>query len=250
MGWNLEAAGANVIVAGGETAALEAYFGTTVVVKGGNVVDLDVYDGATAEILAGTIGSPLKVHAGGTISLLGGTLGDQLFAEEGSSAHLFGTEFLVDGVDIRDMLEENVPFTLEDRDVTLSGLLADGSPFSFDIQDEAYFPFIHFHSDALLTLTLVLPGDFNSDGKVDEEDYSIWQGAYGATIASRFSGGDADGDHDVDGRDILIWQRQLGIDINSMRASQAVPEPPSLVILAWAVVAWGTWKTGRALPGG
>ena len=66
-----------------------------------------------------------------------------------------------------------------------------------------------------LSLSLVtplpnIPGDFNVDDQVDEDDLSAWESSYGVN-------GDAGGDADFDGRtnglDFLIWQRNFGVGI-------------------------------------
>ena len=75
-------------------------------------------------------------------------------------------------------------FTIDDRDVTLSGLLADGSAFSFDLNsDNAPNGVVptedFFSSSATLTVTLVSPvlrGDCNLDGAVDFFDINPFVG--------------------------------------------------------------------------
>ena len=67
------------------------------------------------------------------------------------------------------------PFTIDDRDVTLSGLLADGSPFSFDLNPRRSTEILgdFFDTRATLTVTLasaVLLGDCNLDGEVTFAD--------------------------------------------------------------------------------
>ena len=67
-------------------------------------------------------------------------------------------------------------FTIVNRNVTLSGLLADGSPFSFDLLTGNRFSREYFDPDATLTVTLVPPapevilGDCDLDGDVDFSD--------------------------------------------------------------------------------
>lgn len=55
-----------------------------------------------------------------------------------------------------------------------------------------------------------IPGDFNLDGSVDNEDLGIWQQLRGTSQTQGFLPGDADGDGYVGGRDFLIWQRNYG----------------------------------------
>ena len=64
--------------------------------------------------------------------------------------------------------------------MTLSGLLADGSPFSFDLDSNTgFFGDDHFDPDATLTVTLVSPfilGDCDLDGDVDFLDINPFIG--------------------------------------------------------------------------
>ncbi|MEQ8835814.1 MAG: carbohydrate-binding protein, partial [Lacipirellulaceae bacterium] len=55
-----------------------------------------------------------------------------------------------------------------------------------------------------------LPGDFNGDTQVDEEDLPFWQNDFGQRGTS---GGDADADSDSDGKDFLIWQQNFGVGV-------------------------------------
>ena len=71
-------------------------------------------------------------------------------------------------------------FTINDRDVILSGLFADGSAFSFDLSSAVPSDFgftfdDFFDPDSTLTVTLVsavLLGDCNLDGEVNFLDIS------------------------------------------------------------------------------
>ena len=64
-----------------------------------------------------------------------------------------------DGVDITSTLTPNIPFTIDQRDVTLSGRLADGAPFSFELTSipaGSYHIFgDFFDSSTHLTVTFV-----------------------------------------------------------------------------------------------
>jgi hypothetical protein len=64
--------------------------------------------------------------------------------------------------------------------------------------------------------------DFDSNGYVDQDDLTIWQGAYGST-----SLGDANGDGVSNGYDFLLWQRQY-TGPGPIVAGVAVPEPSAL----------------------
>ncbi len=76
---------------------------------------------------------------------------------------------------------------------------------------------------------LPLPGDFNGDGNLDEEDLAIWQLNFGTPSGATADQGDADRDTDVDGADFLHWQ--IGVSSNTGQSIASVPEPASLALL-------------------
>ena len=73
----------------------------------------------------------------------------------GSEINLFGSNFVLNNVPLDDSLVIGDPFTVFNRDVVLSGLLADGSRFSFDLNSVESFNVDFFDPDATLTVTLV-----------------------------------------------------------------------------------------------
>ena len=76
-------------------------------------------------------------------------------ASTGSAVNLFGSDFVLDGVSLADGLAIGDTMTIVDRDVTLSGLLVDGSAFSFDLNSTDANNQDLFDSDSALTVTLV-----------------------------------------------------------------------------------------------
>lgn len=68
-------------------------------------------------------------------------------------------------------------------------------------------------------LKVTLPGDFDGDGNVDDDDLAVWKSGYGSTY-----GGD----------DFLWWQRYFG---QSIGAIVAVPEPAAGVLAAFSLAA-------------
>ena len=59
------------------------------------------------------------------------------------------------------------------------------------------------------TLTFFkLAGDADGSGIVDQEDYSLWYGNYGAVGTELL--GDMNGDNSVDQLDYVIWYSQYG----------------------------------------
>ena len=81
---------------------------------------------------------------------------------------------------------------------------------------------------ATLSTTMVLAGDFDSDGDVDGDDFLLWQNGFPVSAGATLLDGDADADGDVDGDDFLIWQNSFPYPT----AISSVPEPNSLAMLA------------------
>jgi hypothetical protein len=61
-------------------------------------------------------------------------------------------------------------------------------------------------SSSDLTVTVLSPGDFNGDGRVNGADFLIWQAHYPTASGATPDTGDANGDGMVNGADFLIWQ--------------------------------------------
>ena len=83
---------------------------------------------------------------------------------------------MLGGVPLDDSLVTGEALTIDDRDVLLSGLLADGSPFSFILASDFSILSDSFAPSATLTVTLGAPvpavilADANQDGTVDISD--------------------------------------------------------------------------------
>jgi CubicO group peptidase (beta-lactamase class C family) len=69
-------------------------------------------------------------------------------------------------------------------------------------------------------LEAVPAADFDLNGTVDDADLTIWQAAYGQTIA-----GDANADGQSDGADFLEWQRGFTASVGASSAAATIPEP-------------------------
>ena len=142
-------------------------FGTTTtqlnVSDGGSVgLGLTVFDGSEVNISGGTVDDFLIAVFGSEINISGGDVGD-IFALDDSEINLFGSDFFLNNLSLDESLLLNEAFTISDRedDLILSGLLADGTPFSFnlrtgDLADPDFdFGDDFFDPDATLTVTLV-----------------------------------------------------------------------------------------------
>jgi len=147
-------------------------------ISGGNVGGrFDAESGSLVNISGGAFdGRRFDALSGSVVNISGGTFGEGFKALSGSQVNLVGSNFVLDG-DPLNSLVVGEAFTIVDRNVTLTGLLADGSAFSFDLMPSDFdnSDVNSFDSNATLTVTLdseVLLGDCNLDGVVDFLDIS------------------------------------------------------------------------------
>lgn len=75
-------------------------------------------------------------------------------------------------------------------------------------------------------------GDFNADGRVDGEDYTVWRDANGTTVTP-FTGADGDGDGEVSQSDRAIWAANYGG--TAAASTTAIPEPTAAWLAATLV---------------
>jgi len=99
--------------------------------------------------------------------------------------------------------------------------------------------------DTFVTLlTPARPGDYNTDGTVDELDYTEWRGAFGSMTELA---ADGNGDGVVDAADYVIWRRHVA-ESNEMThgiGRGSVPEPTSLASAIMALAALGALRRSR-----
>lgn len=217
IGDNFEAVGADVIVDGGEI--------------GGQ---LDVFADATLTMQSGRIGvggsrSGVLV-LGGTLDLYGGEVASALVVENSGALNVFGYDFTLSGEPIDELLLGEA-LSIPQRDgTTLAGVLADGTPFDFKLQQTTSRSFDIFSLDSMVTITLVepamFPGDFNGDGLVNGSDFLTWQSDPGVG-------------------DLAEWQSNYDGATPSTSASEAVPEPStSLCTMLFGLI--GMMLRGRS----
>lgn len=112
-----------------------------------------VSNGAVLTVTGGEVGEGTGLD--GTLRLSGGTVGEPVWARSGSVTELRGRAFYLDGELLS--LTTGVAHEIHQRDVVLSGVLVDGSPFSFDLNSTvdygSYQDF--FVADATVRVTLV-----------------------------------------------------------------------------------------------
>jgi len=141
-----EVVSSTVTISEGEVARLAALLGSAISLSGGQVDFLSlsqssaeisggslggliVGSGSEVELTGGTLGE-FTVSDGGTLNVRGGTITGNVGVRSGGELNLFVTEAFIDDVPVSDLVPGE-PRTILERDVTLSGLLADGSEFSF-----------------------------------------------------------------------------------------------------------------------
>lgn len=160
--------GSLVNISGGVVgASLECNAGSEVNLSGGDFGDIVAR--GTVSISGGNVGSIIQTFSDSEVTISGGTRESGLLVRAGSQINIIGSEFFVDGEEL-DSLVLGEAFTITDRNVTLSGVLADGQPFSFELNPD-FSASGFFSPNATLTVTLeeavLLLGDVNRDGVVD-----------------------------------------------------------------------------------
>jgi hypothetical protein len=89
-------------------------------------------------------------------------------------------------------------------------------------------------------------GDYNGDGIVDVNDYTVWRNAFGSANTAA----DGNGDGIVNAADYTVWRDHLGQHIASGNTT-AVPEPSSLwLFLIAGLLAATNEATHRCVPAG
>ena len=214
--------GSVVNVTGGEVAgAFYSQDGSIVSMSGGTIgPNSRAYSGSIINVTGGTLGSDFTAQSTSIINISGGSIDDDYHAFAGNETNIFGTQFILDGLDITSTLITNLSSIITARDVTLSGLLADGSPFSFDLNSIISTGADYFDPTAILAITLVQPGDFNGSLNVDGADFLKWQ----CGLADLYNA-----------TDFANWESNFGSTAPAIAGS--VPEPTTNTLLFLALVA-------------
>lgn len=173
---NLGGGGAFWMGGGQTNQTVEMYSGGTVAIEGGVLrAGLRLFGGATATVTGGTIGTNGTMRGNGpntTVNMSGGTVPFEAFFDNratlnfsggsitwvrlqpNTTGNFFGTSFLLDGVPIPG-LNIGQALTISQRTGIFSGVLADGSPFSYNLAGTNTFGSSFFAGNARLTVTLV-----------------------------------------------------------------------------------------------
>ena len=156
--------GSVVNISGGELGVLfDANSGSEVNISGGFVgFAFNALPGSVVNVSGGRVSNFFNAFSGSEVNISGGTFEVGFSAFAGSEVNLLGTRFFIDGLEL-DTLQPGEAFTITDQGVSLSGVLADGEQFSFNLD--------FFDPGASITVTTVpntvLLGDVNLDGVVN-----------------------------------------------------------------------------------
>jgi beta-xylosidase len=83
--------------------------------------------------------------------------------------------------------------------------------------------------------SFVQKGDYNRDGVVDDNDYSVWQNSFGQTGAGLAADGNLNGI--VDAADYTIWRDRASFSGAGSLGAGNVPEPSTFGLMLFGIVA-------------
>lgn len=212
--------GSRLVVTGGVLGDFARVQSSEALIAGGLVGEWFLADeGAEVTIVGGVVGAHVGVSSGGELNVYGGIISDGFFAAAGSEINLYGSSFQLDGAPIEGLIPGQTVL-IDQRDVSLAGVLADGSAIVTDLPSRG----ISVSAFATLTLTLVteLPGDYNNDGVVGPEDYVVWRDHVGdpAGVLLNDPTGLAIGPSQYS-----LWANNYGATLGAMLV---LPEPTSV----------------------
>jgi hypothetical protein len=237
-GFHFEAIGATVNIHGGRVGSFfNAASESVVNVLGGTISTWSqMFAGATVNVASGIVRPRFELFDGSAVNISGGEVAfNGILLHEGSLTNLYGRNFALDGVEIVG-LTPGEPFVLTDRQSVLSGVLADGTSFSFPLTNVAGgSPRL---VDGIVTLNFApetLVGDYNLDGQVNTADYTTWRNSVGQSIAPGI-GADGNFDGGVDRADYYVWRIHFGSDEPTFLGPETAPEPATLLLFFFACV--------------
>ena len=197
---------------------LRSYENSIVNISGGSI-GTNFETSGLVNISGGNIANRFETYSGSVVNISGGTIGDDFDVFASSEVNFFGRQFVLDGNDITGTLTTNTPFTITDRNVTLSGILADGTAFSYDLNSTNSSEQDYFDNLATLTTTLIQPGDFDDSLDVNGIDFLRWQRG----LANPY-----------DTTDYANWQASFGTAAPAVAA--AIPEPSTTALLLFSTI--------------
>ncbi len=122
----------SALITDGQTARMYVS-DSTLDLRGGSIGELWVRQSSDVNITGGTITDTITVTTDGQLNVHGGVLSGAIVAYGESAIDIFGSHFILDGIDITSSLEFGTPFTVTQRDLVLSAILEDGSLFEYEL---------------------------------------------------------------------------------------------------------------------
>jgi hypothetical protein len=244
--------GSTATISGGSVeGSLYSYYEGNVSVFAGNVNHLNVGRDTAASISGGLISNRLEIESGGTARIAGGSI-ERVVADDDSLIHLYVLDFNLNGVELPD-IQIGETTTIELRNLSLNGILADGSPIKLDMS--IIHPILggNFEDNVVVKVTLfdILPGDYNDDGIVNAADYIVWKNHEGQTLALPNEDPITTPGEVTDG-DYYVWRHNYGRTTGSVRDSSlptpppgfdlAVPEPMSALLLVAGLIGVANYR--------
>jgi hypothetical protein len=144
----------DVSIAGGSIHSSNFY--GTVAVSGGSVDGFHAGDGSRVTIAGGTMAGATTAATGSHVTIAGGVFDGEFHAGSGSLVNIVGSGFSLGGTEVSGLVAGEA-FPIETRDLALAGILADGTPFRFDLNSNYSVGNDRFDPNATLTVTLLVP---------------------------------------------------------------------------------------------
>jgi prepilin-type N-terminal cleavage/methylation domain-containing protein/prepilin-type processing-associated H-X9-DG protein len=111
--------------------------------------------------------------------------------------------------------------------------LREASLFPYDAPDKVPTLTIDYEF-----LSSSLPGDYDGNHAVEEDDFLLWKKLYGSEVTP-FTGADGSGNGFVDAADYTVWRNHLGLELG-LGQGFSVPEPSTLVGVMWLAAIFAT----------
>ena len=80
------------------------------------------------------------------------------------------------------------------------------------------------------------PGDYDLNGIVEANDYTMWQDTLGQSVLDPYDGADGNGNLVIDLDDYQVWKQNYGNTFPGHGVGVAVPEPSNLVFVVWLAI--------------
>jgi len=162
LGDDFEMVDAVLNIAGGQMGDDAGAAGSVINISSASLGNgFNAYDDCTVNISGGVIGAYFEAYKDTEVNISGGVIGNYFRAGGNSEVNLIGTEFSIDGVPIDNLSPgetlqiDLIELFFNDREIVLAGTLADGNPFSFDVNTRMENFSDFFNVESKLSVTLV-----------------------------------------------------------------------------------------------